>query len=93
MNKSDLHLIYLRSYIKCEQLKSINIIDHYDIELRKENERLCLDDGITEFDAVMKIKLQPKKTLQYIEMPITITKSGTFFGWRTLSKKNDSIFL
>lgn len=71
----------------------MDVIDHYDIELRKENERLCLDDGITEFDAVMEIKLQPKRTLQYIEMPITITKSGTFFGSDNVIPENDSIFL
>lgn len=71
-----LHEIYLRSLIKCEQLKSKDVISSYDIELRKENERLCLDDMVTEFDAVLDIKLSPKKTLQYIEIPITITKSS-----------------
>jgi hypothetical protein len=75
-----LSMIYLRSLIKCEQLKSMDVIGHYDIEIKKQDERLCLDDGVTEFDVVMDIKLQPKKTIQYIEMPITITKSGTILG-------------
>lgn len=71
-----LNLIYFRSLVKCEQLKSMDVISDYDIELRKENERLCLDDMVTEFDAVMDIKLSPKKSVQYIQHSFTIMKNS-----------------
>jgi hypothetical protein len=71
-----LNHILRNSVLKCEQLMDWNIIEKYDIELRKENERLCLDDGITEFDAVLDINLQPKRLMGTIINNITILKKG-----------------
>jgi len=90
MNLNYLYHILSKIHIKCDQLKSKGIINKYNIEIKRENERLCLDDGVTEFDASITVKLEPKKSVQYIENKITITKSGSFIDDdKLLTEKNE----
>jgi hypothetical protein len=74
--EEQLNRIFNNAVLKCEQLIDLNIINKYNIELRKENERLCLDDGVTEFDVALDINLEPKRLMGTIINNITILKNS-----------------